>query len=264
MERFDVRCGRATLAGERQGDGEPVVVALHAGVGDRRSWRALAPLLPGTVVTYDRRGFGDTAAPPEDHSHVEDLLAVLDAQTSGPVWLLGSSQGGRIAVDLTLAHPERVAGLVLVSPALSGEAEFELTPQEQRLAEALDAAEEDEDAAAVNRLEAHIWLDGPSAPEGRVGGELRDLFLDMNGRALEAPDPGEAQEPPDATRRIGEIRCPVLLLWGDLDVAGVVARCEWLAGRLPAADTVVVAGTAHLPYLERPADVADAIRSKIR
>jgi len=39
-----------------------------------------------------------------------------------------------------------------------------------------------------------MWLDGPSAAEGRVGGPARELFLDMNGRALRAPDPGEQAE----------------------------------------------------------------------
>ena len=68
-----------SLAGERwPGDG-PVVVFLHAGVTDRRSWDAVAPRLSGPLspVTYDRRGFGRTPVSPLPFPHVDDLLAVL-------------------------------------------------------------------------------------------------------------------------------------------------------------------------------------------
>ena len=79
MEAFDVPSGAVTLAGERRsGDGPPVVL-LHAGVADRRSWRATAAHLDGPLIAYDRRGFGDTPPSPEPFTHVADLLAVLDA-----------------------------------------------------------------------------------------------------------------------------------------------------------------------------------------
>ena len=53
-----------TLAGERwDGEGAPVVL-LHAGVADRRAWRAVAPQLAAPAIAYDRRGFGDTPPTP--------------------------------------------------------------------------------------------------------------------------------------------------------------------------------------------------------
>ena len=57
-----------------------------------------------------------------------------------------------------------------------------------------EKAEERGDLATVNRLEARVWLDGPAAAEGRVSGAPRDLFLEMNGRALDADDPGESRD----------------------------------------------------------------------
>ena len=48
----------------------------------------------------------------------QDVLAVIDGLTEGPLLLVGSSMGAWIAVIATLARPERVAGLVLVAPAL--------------------------------------------------------------------------------------------------------------------------------------------------
>ncbi len=57
-----------------------MVVLLHAGVADRRSWRPLSTPLGArlTAVSYDRRGFGDTGPATSPFSHLEDLAAVLE------------------------------------------------------------------------------------------------------------------------------------------------------------------------------------------
>ena len=72
------------LVGERwDGEGTPVVL-LHAGVADRRAWRDVAPQLDAPVIAYDRRGFGETPPAPQPFTHLDDLLAVLDASRTGP------------------------------------------------------------------------------------------------------------------------------------------------------------------------------------
>jgi hypothetical protein len=67
------------------------------------------------------------------------------------------------------------------------------------------------DLDEVGRLDAWMWLDGPSAEEGRVDGPARELFLDMNARALRARDPGEQAEIAPAWPRLGEITAPTPL-----------------------------------------------------
>src|SRR5690606_19118131 len=47
----------------------------------------------------------------------EDLVALIDEMTSGPVVLVGSSMGGWVASLAALARPERLGALVLVAPA---------------------------------------------------------------------------------------------------------------------------------------------------
>jgi pimeloyl-ACP methyl ester carboxylesterase len=236
-------------------------VLLHAGVADRRGWRDVAGRLPGTVVSYDRRGFGDTPPSPGSFSHLRDLLAVLRAVVPGRrAWLVGSSMGGALALDAALEAPELVEGLVLLAPAVSGAPEpgpEDLDPATLRLAERLEAAGTAGDLDELARVEAWLWLDGPASPEGRVAGEARELALAMNAAAL-AHGAGEdaGASGVDAWARLHDVRAPTTVAWGELDVPAVIELSEAVAARVPGARTHVLEGCAHLPMLERPAEVA--------
>jgi pimeloyl-ACP methyl ester carboxylesterase len=268
-ELLEITVGRARLAVARRGAaGPPHVVFLHTGISDRRSWHEVSDLLSPDmdVMAYDRRGFGVTAYRAERHDQVGDLLAVLDGlglDGLGPdgVVLVGNSRGGQIALDFTLAHPTRVAGLVLVAPGISGAPEAEeIEPVEAAIWETLEAAEAAGALQALNLGEIRLWVDGPHAPEGRVGGAVRELALDMNRIALHAADPGQESEAPDAWSRLSEVRCPVLVVVGDLDLVHIRARAGELAARIPGARFSVMEGAAHLPGLEQPAAFAALLR----
>ena len=66
-----------------------------------------------------------------------------------------------------------------------------------------DAAEAAGDIDELGRLSAWMWLDGPTARGGRVGGEARELFFEMNGRVLRAEDPGQQAEPTRSMAALG-------------------------------------------------------------
>jgi pimeloyl-ACP methyl ester carboxylesterase len=267
VKEFAVPAGRAALAAEVDGEGT-LLVCLHAGVCDRRMWRPLAAALKNSfrMVAYDRRGFGETPATDERRSQVDDLLAVMDHPAVEPkgqgAILVGCSQGGRIAIDAALQSAERFRALVLIAPAVSGAPPpGDLPPPVKALMSALEGAEKAGDVDRINALAAHAWLDGPLAPEGRVGGDLRKLFLRMNAIALNAPPLPSLQQPPPAYERIPEIAVPTLLLWGDLDFPHLQARCHHLAQWLPRATSHVIKDTAHLPSLEQPERCAALIRA---
>jgi pimeloyl-ACP methyl ester carboxylesterase len=256
-----IRSGGARLAAAACGGGD-LVVLLHAGVADKRMWTRQLQALSAShrAVAYDRRGFGATESADEDYSHGRDLLAVLDANRAEAAILIGCSQGGRIAIDTALEHPHRVRALVLVAPAISGEAESDsYPPPVQALIEALGHAEEAGDIDRINALEAHAWLDGPLAPEGRVSGGVRELFLAMNGAALRSEPLGTQIEPASAIDRLGRIAQPTLVIWGDLDFPEVQQRCRDLVAVLPDARACEIPGTAHLPNLERPLEFNHAL-----
>ena len=251
-----INSGLASIAVAVTGAGVPVVF-LHAGVADRRMWSAQAEAVTAAgfrAVAYDRRGFGDTLCVDEGFSHVDDLVAVLDAVAAGErAILVGCSQGGRIALDATLAHPDRVRALVLVAPAISGAPEIEdVSPAIKAWIERMEAAEASADVDRINALEAHAWLDGPLAPEGRVSGAARELFLDMNELALRAEQRGTEIPPTSAWERVGEIALPALVMWGELDFPHVSLRCDYLVKSMPKARAHRLRGAAHLPNLEDP------------
>jgi pimeloyl-ACP methyl ester carboxylesterase len=263
---LEIPVGRARLAGVRAGvGGMPQVVLLHAAIADLRSWSGLLGFLAADVdvVAYDQRGFGATTYEPEGHDPVADLLAVVDMCGFERPVLVGNSRGGQIAIDFALLHPSRVAALVLLAPAVSGSPRAtpsDLRPDESHFWESLEAAEAVGDFDALNRGEIRLWLDGLKAPEGRVGGELRRLALEMNARALSAQSPGHELREMDSWARLEEIACPVLVVCGDLDMSHMQTRCASLAARIPGAHLRVMEGAAHLPAFERPDDVAVLVR----
>ncbi len=248
---MEITSGSATLAAESTGSG-PDVLLVHAGVTDQRSWASVIERLPGhRCLTYDARGYGRTTYEPEDGwSSVDDAVAVLDAYDVGQAVVIGSSMGGRTSINLTLLHPDRVRALVLIGPAISGAPEATYEPEVLALEEEWEAAEERGDLDTVNRMEARVWLDGPTAPEGRVTGAPRDLFLEMNAQALDADDPGDQGDDVAAWDRLAEIAVPTLVLIGEHDLRYIKEGCTHAAETIPGARLVELPGVAHLPQLE--------------
>lgn len=104
---------------EIHGEGEPL--ALIVGLGtDISEWDGIIrPLAQHyKVIAFDNRGAGRTDKPDQPYSieqMADDTENLLRALAIERTHILGVSMGGRIALALTLAHPERVGRLALVS-----------------------------------------------------------------------------------------------------------------------------------------------------
>jgi pimeloyl-ACP methyl ester carboxylesterase len=254
FNQFEIRFDGATLVGEAGGFGMPVVF-LHAGVADRRLWANQMEALAAEgyhVIAYDRRGHGETTSPDEPFNHLVDLEAVLDQLGIHAAVFVGSSMGGGLAIDFAIENPGRTVGLVLVGTSVTGWPEPEIPEEAELLEDALAYAEERGNLDTVNKIEAHMWLDGPLSENGRVQGEARELFLAMNGTALHHPRLTKEEERDPAVDSLSLVTAPVLLVVGELDYPHVVERHEHLSEDFENAFAVVLEDTAHLPSLERP------------
>ena len=128
MGEFSVESAGVTLAGEEAGEGTPVVL-LHGLTATRRYVVMGSRSLERSghrVVTYDARGHGAStgAEDPDAYDYddlVEDLRAVMDDRGIDRAVLVGASMGAHTAVRMALDHPERVAGLVIATPAFDPE-----------------------------------------------------------------------------------------------------------------------------------------------
>lgn len=236
------------------GQGLPLLL-LHAGIADGRMW---LPQIDSWRQTYhlivpDLKGYGRSQIPNQPFSYHEDLAALLKHLDPGPAWLVGTSFGSRVAVDLYLAYPYLVRGLVLASPAVAGfepdEAIRAFGQEEDRLLEAGDLEE-------ATELNMRMWLDGPQRSADQVDSQVREAVAAMQLQAFQMPEPEKADviplEPP-AIGRLNEVQVPTLIIAGTLDVAAIVDHAKMLAQSIHGAQLELVSEAAHLPNMEQPA-----------
>ncbi len=124
MAEISVPAGDVTLAGEESGNG-PAIVLLHGLTATRRYVVMGSRALERgghRVIAYDARGHGASSPAPEPDAYgyevlAGDLLAVLDDRGIDRAVLAGASMGAHTLVRFALDHGDRVAGLVVVTPA---------------------------------------------------------------------------------------------------------------------------------------------------
>jgi pimeloyl-ACP methyl ester carboxylesterase len=249
----EIQLNGAKIHYRRSGAGFPVLF-LHAGVADSRMWEPQAEGLGEhfDVIRPDMRGCGESELPAQPWSAPADVLALMDAlDLRQAPHLVGCSVGGGAAIDFTLEHPERVSKLVLVGAGVSGQKTHE---QNEHLFAEVTAAEKSKDLVALNEAEMKLWLVGPGRTAGHLDQRLRDLFLDMNGRALRSDwdsAPMQTLDPP-AVGRLGEITAPTLVVVGDHDLPDVQETAALLVSRIRGARKAIIRDAAHLPNLEHP------------
>jgi 3-oxoadipate enol-lactonase len=210
------------LYAEVAGQGSTVVL-VHAGICDSRMWDPQWDAFPAAhqTVRYDLRGFGRSPLPPQPYSHGRDLIALLQQLRIQQATLVGASLGGRVALEVAVAHPQLVDALVLVDAALPGVT----WSQELRAFWAEeDAALERGDLDAAVEVNLRMWVDGPRRPPTTVDAAVREHVRQMQRRAfqLQLPVWEDAEEEllvSDLERRLSEVRAPALVLVGEEDVS---------------------------------------------
>ncbi|GAB2469936.1 alpha/beta hydrolase [Xylanimonas ulmi] len=245
------------------GEAAPAVVLLHAGVADRRMWEHIAGHLAHTfrVVRPDLRGFGDTPLPPQEYADADDVAALLDHLGIAEAAVVGSSFGGRVALELAARHPARVRQLVLLNPGLRG-----VEPTQD--AQAFDAAEsallEAGDIEGAVRLNIATWL-GPDAALS-----TREALAAMLRHALEVQAEAEGALSEHGPRQVlvdvdlMRIVVPTLVVSGAHDLDHYRQVAARVAASAPGAEHTELAWAAHLPALERPDAVVSLLLDTLR
>lgn len=265
---------RVRLAGE----GRPLLV-LHGFTGSVDAWcDHLATLAAHhRLIAVDLPGHGRTGAVADpSRYHIEpliaDLLELIDrlvpavppAGRRPAVRVLGYSMGGRAALHLALAAPERVSALVLES-ASPGIAD----PTER-------AARAAADCALADRIEreglpafVRYWETLPlftsqrTLPRAvldrqraqRLAGSAAGLANSLRGFGAGVPAPLQA--------RLGELAMPVGLIAGALD-GRYAALALRMAERIRRAEVAIVPNAGHAVHLERPAAFDRAVAAYLR
>jgi 3-oxoadipate enol-lactonase len=227
----------------------PAVVLLHEGVVDSRIWEPFVPHVDGQLRTirYDQRGYGRSPMWTGPYSPVDDVVSVLDAAGVEQAALVGTSRGGRIAIQATLERPERVSALVPVVSGLAGHpVDIEVSPE---LEARWDAAEERGDLAELAAIDMEIW-----APMG-ADEELRAMFVE-NVEASNADDPAEEVS---SAGRLGEIAAPTLVITAGRDVAAINELGELLAREIPGAQSARIEEADHMVQWRTPEELAQLV-----
>ncbi|GAB4213929.1 MAG: 2-succinyl-6-hydroxy-2,4-cyclohexadiene-1-carboxy late synthase [Roseiflexaceae bacterium] len=244
------------------------LLLLHGFTGAAASWAAHVPVLARgrRVIAPDLIGHGASAAPTDPARYrmehcVADLLALLDALELPQVDLLGYSMGGRVALSLACAAPERIGRLVLesASPGLADAGERDArTASDNALA---DSIEREGLAAFVARWEAlPLFASQQALPEEtRAALRSQRLRSDPRGLANSLRGMGTGQMPP-LWEALPGLRLPTLLLAGELD-SKYCDQARRMAARLPDAQLLLVPGAGHTIHLERPDAFQQAVRT---
>lgn len=247
---------------EVAGEG-PAIALVHEGICDSRVWDPQWETFTRghRVLRYDLRGFGRSPLEAGRYSHAGDLLDVLDANGIESAALVGGSLGGRVVLEAALARPELVTALVLVAPALPGHKwSEEVTSGWDEEEAALEAGDLDT-AVEIN---LRTWVDGPRRGPEQVDPEVRAKVAEMQRLAFELQLPFEetAEEEllvPDLSARLGEIAAPTLVVVGKEDVSDMHAIADRIAAEVRGARRATIAGAAHVPSLERPAEFDELV-----
>lgn len=234
----------------------PAVVLLHSGVADRRMWRSIQPALSSgfRVIAPDLRGFGQSPLPGGEFCDADDVAALLDVLGVPDAAVVGSSLGGRVALELATGYPDRVSSLVLLCPAYRGAARTEaavaFSEQEAGL---LEAGQLDQ----LVDLNVRTWL-GPDATE-----ETRAFLATMHRHAIDVQLAAEARVAAPRRRTVdvvpAEIVVPTVVVTGGLDLDHFQAVARLLVEEIPEATLVSLPWAGHLPSLERTDETAELL-----
>jgi proline iminopeptidase len=226
------------------------------------------------LILLDLRGTGDSAIPADPSSYrcdrlVDDVLALQDHLGLASVDVLGHSAGTNIAVQYALRHPQRVGRLVLVTP--SGRS-VDLEPDTEMRRQIVSLRQREpwfkDAAAAFERITAGGGAEGDWAALAPFFYGRWDAAAQEHDAAAEEQTNEEAAVAfaaegafdPAATRAgLADLRAPVLVIGGSLDLQRPPAVTAEYAALFANSRLVVQPGAGHFPWLDDSSQLVAAV-----
>lgn len=250
--------------------GEVPLVLVHGSWGAHDNWDLVVPGLGETfrVLSYDRRGHGESECPPGQgcvREDVADLAALIESLGLAPAWVAGNSFGASITLRLAGERPDLLRGVIAHEPPL-----FQLLADDPAAAALLDEMGP-RMATVVERIAAG---DHSGAAEEFMGtvlapGEWSQLAPEFRNAAVEnAPTfLDEANDPEQLDfdlSWIKDFRRPALLTNGDRSPPMFAPVLAKLADAMPRAETLTFPDIGHIPHATHPAAYVEATTAFIR
>jgi 3-oxoadipate enol-lactonase len=205
------------------------------------------------LISYDQRGHGRSPAPPGPYSIAElgeDLLTLLDRLELERTSLCGTSIGGMTAMWIAVHAPERLERLVLCSTSAH------LPPGDAWLERAATVRERGT-AALAETVVSRWFTPGMATQRPDVVARLRRQLLDTSAEGYAGCC--EAIAAFDLRDEISMIRAPTLVLAGERDPAIPPEHGRLVSETVPSARFQLVPDAAHLPNVERPELITEAL-----
>ncbi|MFT4151369.1 MAG: alpha/beta fold hydrolase [Paracoccaceae bacterium] len=207
--------------------------------------------LPQMVALGARHSF--QVCLPVGGQSVEDISSLILAQVPQKFALVGHGLGGAVALDIIRRAPERVTRVVLMATDPLAETPVMAAAREARIVAARagrlgQAMAEEIPAAALAPAE---WRDDVLAL-------IRDMAFNL-GEGVFLRQSRALQRRPDQQKTLRKSMLPTLVIAGMADTVVPLRRAEFLAGIMPFATLHPVADAGHLPSLEQPEEVSEAL-----
>jgi pimeloyl-ACP methyl ester carboxylesterase len=172
---------------------------------------------------------------------VEQVLAAAP----GKFILMGTSFGGRVALEAALAAPERVKGLIII-----GAGPGPVVDQAGGLHRSARVRGTEFEAVLKEMGDIISHLPGPRGPQTMAAFRTMSRKLGPENFALQSDALAYRT---DLWPRLGEIKCPVLCLWGDHDQYTSAEVGQKIAAAVPHGHCIILPDCGHFPTLEYPA-----------
>jgi pimeloyl-ACP methyl ester carboxylesterase len=260
----DVEVGRHRISTLTMGHGDDVLL-LHGLGGTRASFLETAATLSHKYRVHapDLPGFGSSSKPAlgayNARWFAQIMLELMDEVGMSDVHLVGNSMGGRVAIEMGLAAPERVRALGLLSPAVAWvrrgfhpivrllRPEFGLLPHGfSRSLVASQFWNMFYNRDLIDPAVADLVVDEFRRTYHTAGARYAFLASARN-IYLEAPFGRDGFYP-----RLAELRPPALFIWGSHDRVVPAAFSRHVRKWLPDAEQVTIDGCGHVPQVECP------------